>query len=463
MEAAVRRDIERLSQLQNDDGGFPVWTKGRESWPFYSIHVAHALHRAADKGFEVPQEMQRRVLDHIRDIERYYHPWYSPQTRHALSAYAVYVRALMGDVDTVKARNLLNQYSLEEQSLEAIAWLWQVLSNDPASTRELEAIRRHILNRAVETPSAANFVTSYGDDAYLMLHSNRRTDAIILDALIQDQPESDLIPKVVTGLLAHRSAGRWNNTQENVFVLLALDRYFNTFESVTPDFVANFWLGDVYAGGHEFEGYTTETRQTNIPMRYLTDEEEFGEIQDLVIAKEGDGRLYYRLGMRYAPTSLELDPLEMGFVVQRAYEAIDDPDDVVRDEDGVWRIKAGARVRVTLNMVAPSRRYHVALVDPLPAGLEIINPALAVSESVPQDPNVTPGRWWWWGPWYEHQNLRDQRAEAFATLLWDGVYDYSYVARATTPGEFVVPPAKAEEMYSPEVFGRSATDRVIVE
>ena len=54
-------------------------------------------------------------------------------------------------------------------------------------------------------------------------------------------------------------------------------------------------------------------------------------------------------------------------------------------------------------------------------------------------------------------------AEAFATLLWDGVYNYSYVARATTPGEFVVPPAKAEEMYSPEVFGRSASDRVVVE
>ncbi|MFN2220151.1 MAG: hypothetical protein ACK2UA_16205, partial [Anaerolineae bacterium] len=70
---------------------------------------------------------------------------------------------------------------------------------------------------------------------------------------------------------------------------------------------------------------------------------------------------------------------------------------------------------------------------------------------------------WWWGPWYEHQNMRDERAEAFTSLLWDGVYDYSYVARATTPGNFVVPPAKAEEMYSPEVFGRSASDRVIVE
>ena len=86
-----------------------------------------------------------------------------------------------------------------------------------------------------------------------------------------------------------------------------------------------------------------------------------------------------------------------------------------------------------------------------------------MSENIPSDPSSNAGYgWWWWGPWYEHQNLRDDRAEAFTTYLWDGVYDYSYVARATTPGEFVVPPAKAEEMYSPEVFGRSGSDRVVI-
>ena len=67
------------------------------------------------------------------------------------------------------------------------------------------------------------------------------------------------------------------------------------------------------------------------------------------------------------------------------------------------------------------------------------------------------------GPWYEHQNLRDQRVEAFTSLLWDGVYEYTYVARATTPGRFVVPPTKAEEMYAPETFGRSAADVVVVQ
>ena len=58
--------------------------------------------------------------------------------------------------------------------------------------------------------------------------------------------------------------------------------------------------------------------------------------------------------------------------------------------------------------------------------------------------------------------MRDERAEAFASLLWEGVHEYTYLARATTPGTFVVPPAKAEEMYAPETFGRSAGDRVVV-
>ena len=48
-------------------------------------------------------------------------------------------------------------------------------------------------------------------------------------------------------------------------------------------------------------------------------------------------------------------------------------------------------------------------------------------------------------------------------LLRAGVHSYSYLARATTPGRFVVPPPKAEEMYFPETFGRGATDVVVVE
>ena len=460
---AMQRDISTLRMMQNWDGGFPYWTKGRESIPYNSVFVTHALMVARGKDYAVPQEMLDAALGYLRQVESYFPSWYSAKTRQAVSSYALYVRALAGDVDIIKARSVYNQLPLEEQALEAQAWLWQVLASDAASADIVAAIDRNIQNRAVETPGAANFITSYDDQDYVMLHSNRRTDAVILDALIVETPASDLIPKVVAGLMNGRTNGRWSNTQENVFVLLAMDRYFNTYEATTPDFVARMWLGETYVAEHAHQGRTTETLQTVVPMSLLVEQP---GTQDLVIAKEGDGRLYYRLGLRYAPTDLGLDPLDMGFVVQRTYEAVDDPADVRLDEAGVWHIKAGARVRIRLNMVAVNRRYHVALVDRLPAGLEIINPDLAVSESVPSDPkdtSTTGSYWWWWGPWYDHQNLRDAGAEAFTPYLWDGVYNYSYVARATTPGEFVVPPAKAEEMYSPEVFGRSASDRVIVE
>jgi len=462
MQTRVGLDIERLSGMQNWDGGFPYWRRGQDSIPFNTIHVAHALARAISKGFDVPDQMISNVLYYLQDIENHYPWWYSQRTRWILSSYALYVRDLLDDPDPVKANGLYQEAGLEGLSLEAIGWLWQVLLRDTDNASELDEIRLYISNRVVETAGAANFITYYDDQSYLLLSSNRRTDAVLLDAMIADDPDSDLIPKLVNGLLAHRKRGHWKNTQENVFVLLALDRYFNTYEAQTPVFVARIWLGETYTGEHTYQGYTTERHETQIPMSYLVESD---ETQNLILSKDGVGRLYYRLGLKYAPIDLWLDPLDMGFVVQREYEAIDDPEDVWRDEDGVWHIKAGARVRVRITMVADNRRYHVALVDPLPAGLEIVNPALAVSGSIPQDPESSDYSrgWWWWGTWYEHQNMRDERAEAFATLLWDGVYEYTYIARATTPGTFVVPPAKAEEMYSPEVFGRSASDWVIVE
>ena len=87
----------------------------------------------------------------------------------------------------------------------------------------------------------------------------------------------------------------------------------------------------------------------------------------------------------------------------------------------------------------------------------------AAAPTPPPTPDEQGFQWWWGWNWFEHQNLRDERAEAFTSLLWEGTYTYSYMVRATTPGEFVVPPPKAEEMYAPETFGRGASERVVVE
>jgi alpha-2-macroglobulin len=235
------------------------------------------------------------------------------------------------------------------------------------------------------------------------------------------------------------------------------------------------WLGNTYAGEESFKGRSVDSKQLEIPMSYLVNPGGAANVGNLIIDKQGAGRLYYRIGLKYAPKNLKLEPADYGFTVLRKYEAVDDKDDVKQNADGSWTIKSGARVRVRLTMVAQARRYHVALVDPLPAGLEILNPTLAVTEAIPADAGGNRGvievgsrsmgrnYYWWRQYWFEHQNFRDERAEAFTSLLWEGVYNYSYVARATTPGQFVVPPAKAEEMYAPETFGRTGTDFVRVE
>ena len=468
MIAAVGRDLKKLQGLQYSDGGFGWWSRKHRSSPYLSVHVTHALARARQKDFTVPQDMLRRAQRYLENISKYLPASYPEECRTTIKAYSLYVRKLLSgkkvpDKKTLaEARKLLADTPAKKTPLEAAAWLLNVIASDPDSREERAAVLKRFGQLVTETASTAQFTTSYADGAHLLLHSARRTDAIILEAMINTAPQSDLIPKVVKGLLAHRTKGRWSNTQENAFVLLSLDRYFQVFEAEEPYFVARAWLGDDFAGEHDFEGRNTDYHHISIPM------EKLDKKKNLIISKEGKGRLYYRLGLRYAPANLDLESSDHGFTVERSYEGIDDPTDVKRDKDGTWRIRLGAKVRAKIMMVAPARRYHVALTDPLPAGLEPLNPALAVTGGLPPEGpgGITPrkgGSWWRRGTWYQHQNLRDNRAEAFSSLVWAGVHSYAYVARATTPGTFVVPPAKAEEMYQPETFGRSTSARVIVE
>lgn len=474
LEAAARRDIETLATRQCRDGGFGWWRRNEESWPYISVHVGNALARAQAKGLEVPERVNNALLQYLRTIGQRFPRDYPADARAVIQAYAISVRAALGDPDPESARQLVSAGGL---SVEGLAWLLPVLAEDPESRHEAKEVRRQLANRVVETPGEASVAVRYNDGAYLLLASDRRADAVVLEALIADQPDNHLIPKLVAGLLSHRTAGRWTSTQENAFVLLALSRYFDTYEAVTPNFTTRLWLGEDFAGEQTFHGRSPDTQHLVVPMTAVL--AEAGDPRDLLLAKDGPGRLYYRLGLRYTPARLSLDPLDHGFAVSRVYEAVDDASDVRRDDGGTWHIRAGARVRINLAMTARARRYHVALVDPLPAGLEPLDPSLATTASdaasdgsdvgVISGPGLGgPGRgaghWLWWSrPWFDHENLRDDRAEAFTTMLWEGSYRYRYTARATTPGTFTAGPPKAEEMYSPEVFGRGATDRVIVE
>lgn len=185
--------------------------------------------------------------------------------------------------------------------------------------------------------------------------------------------------------------------------------------------------------------------------------------KEVRLQKDGAGLLYYRVGLRYAPRSHALPAADEGFIVKRSYEGVEQPGDVSKGSDGKWTMRAGAYVRIRLDVTVQDRRHYVVVDDALPAGLELVNTAFQTSaRNALREPS---DRWDWGGAssWrFDHRELRDDRSLHFADELDPGTYHLVVIARATNAGEFIVPPTKAEEMYHPEVFGRSATDRVTI-
>jgi len=109
--------------------------------------------------------------------------------------------------------------------------------------------------------------------------------------------------------------------------------------------------------------------------------------------------------------------------------------------------------------------HFVAGDDPLPAGLEALKFRLMTSERSLRRESVSfrfrpaHGRSGYSSAWatpFTYQQVRDDRMQLFANELPPGSHTYIYLARATTIGKFVAPPTQVEQMYAPEVFGRSS-------
>jgi hypothetical protein len=131
----------------------------------------------------------------------------------------------------------------------------------------------------------------------------------------------------------------------------------------------------------------------------------------------------------------------------------------VVERDGALTLQAGDLVRVTVHLNSPADRNYVVVDDALPAGLEALNAAFATTST--QETRDT-GQGSWWGS-FNHTEIRDDRVLLFADYLFRGDHDYTYVARATTPGRYVYPAPTAELMYDPSVMARAASSVLVVE
>jgi alpha-2-macroglobulin len=338
--------------------------------------------------------------------------------------------------------------ALQTYPVDAKARLLSLVANRPGFVPMQSMLSASLLSAIHETADAATVATDALEGERLLLPSDTKSTALVLTALLSVNPTNTLVPKLAKGTLGLRQSGRWRSTQDNIVALRALRNYFNVYEKTTPNFTAKSWIGDAAYAETSFVGRTTKTSLAHIDWPALP-----GSQHDVVISKQGDGRVYYRVGITYAPTQTAFAALDAGFVVTRSYAAVDKASDVARDRDGNWQVALGARVMVTVNVTNTTPRFGVALVDQLPAGFEAINSAIATAESGSR----TTSDYAW-----RNTNHRDNRVETFAMNLAAGSHQFQYEVRATTPGTFFTAPAKAEEMYAPETFGRSSGFRLIV-
>lgn len=442
-------DLAKLEADQNPDGGWGYWRDTRTD-EFVTMQVVTAFAALKSKSAALANGKKHvaKLLADTNAVLAKARRGDDVAYRVSLAADALTTLAATGvDERGAAARLHAIAKALGVYPVDAKAQLLAIVAKSSNTAMRAELVAG-LLSATHETPAGATVAATYTESEKLLLVSDHRTTALAMDALIRESPAQPLITKLARGLLAARAYGRWRSTQENLAVMRAMRRYFDTYENTAPNFTGKLWLGNVAYAEQAFAGHTNVRAQAALDWTHLAP----GTTHELALAKTGPGRMYYRIGITYAPRQVDLPALDAGFVVRRSYQPVDDPHDVEVTPNGV-RIKLGARVLVVLDAVNTTRRDSVALVDPLPAGLEIVNTSLAIAEraatgSISRD--------------WDHLEARDNRSEAFALTLREGTHRFSYTARASTPGTFVAAPAKAEEMYSPETFGRSAGTTVTI-
>jgi len=173
------------------------------------------------------------------------------------------------------------------------------------------------------------------------------------------------------------------------------------------------------------------------------------------VQRTGKGQLYYSLYLRYFLPVEDVVALDRGIVVSRQYTLVDKPQQPINSA------KVGDVIQVKLTVIAPNDLHYLVVEDPLPAGCEALDTSLKTTSSAYLGLELTGPELSWrgaWAPywWYFTQSeLRDEKVALFATYLAKGIYEYTYLIRASVPGRFLTMPTFAYEMYFPEVSGRS--------
>ncbi len=417
----VNSGLDYVASMFHPGSGFSMWP-GRDYGninAFATTYVTHFLIEAGRQGYVLPEGLLEGALDVVEGFARSSeHGWPSNWTlRHRLRtrAYACYVLALADRPD----RGAMDEMSHNQ---------WDKLT--PASRTHLAGAyaltgnndRFEELLPAVDAPVDEERSTGF------TWFSMARGEAMRLEVLATVAPDHPQVPRLLQRLSRRAENGRWYNTQENAFALLAMGKLSATGKLdpasgeilVDGKVVATFDGDGASIQSRHYAGKTLEIKTTTGGSAWFTVLDE---------------------GIPHAPKYAQYDA---GLVVDREYFTTDgepvDPMALVQGQTIICRLLLGSE---------KGRIQDVVITDLVPAGLEIENPRLSRDGSygwVEKERNNRFGSM----P-QDHLEVRDDRLLLF-TAAKTKVSAFYYTLRAVTAGDFALPQVRAEAMYDPEVM-----------
>ena len=436
LNATVLDTIQRLVSRQLPDGGWNWWADStyQVSDPILSGLSFQALQTAKKAGFAVPDST-------INKAKAYLTQQLDGSSENSLAVQAFIVSKL-GDQDGSNDSTLHRLMDHRWQmSITGRVYLLQALQQS-----NLGQDKNRLLDELLAAARQTNTTAHWEDPApdwQLLTNSNSLT-ALMLSSLTKKNANHPLIDRAVRWLMQTRKGNAWETTRDTTEVVDAMTQLLLARHETTPKYSWKVILGNQLLGQNTVDkqnAFSQETLVKNIS------EMSKGLDQTLSIQKSGQGSLYYNLNLNYFLPLTEVEPVDQGMVITR--DLLDKKGQIVQSpvstQDEMW---------VKLTIVSSTEQHNVMVEDKLPAGFEPVNENLATTAIGPdttlendKGDNILP---------FTYQEMRDDRVIAFVDTLQPGVYEYTYRVRPTIPGRYHYPPAKAYDMYLPDVFGSSA-------
>ena len=441
--------LQRILSNQNGDGGWGLWPAS-DSQPTTTAYVILGLVEAKKAGYSVPDMVLNYGLGYLDGnlniTARSTSSWQKNRT-----AFMLYALAKGGSPNNNRITSLYTYRT--GMGLYGQALLMQAMYLANPDDERLVTLLSEVDSAAAKSATGTWWNETETD--YWNWNTDTRTTAIVLNALIQVDPENALIPDGIRWLMKHRQTNHWYSTQETAWSLMALTNWLSLSGEFETDYQYAVGLnGTLLENKHANVEALTETTTLRLDVeKLLVDATNY-----LVLTRgAGPGVLYYTTYMDYSLPVNDIPALDQGILVSRQYYR---PDDL---KTPIAEAERGELVQVRVTVVVPNSVHYVVIDDPLPAGLEAIDASLLTSQQIPsvyQPRDYDRYGWGWW--YFYYKQIYDDRVVMSADYLPAGTYTITYLARASTVGEFHVLPVTAKQFYFPDVAGRSAGSMFIV-